>query len=324
MGRARIPGLTLVLLLLGLVLFGVLLVRAGLGDVWEASRAAGPGLLLILIAPLPYFLLHTWAWLLLMPGARPSFGTALHAYVAAQALDELGGGVLGEPLKVLVVPGDDRRRGIAAVTLDNLSLLVSLVLVLVLGGILMSMPGMRSLSTQRIIPAFLIVFGVGAALAVALLVGPGRLGAWLSHRFPGGRVAAFIAGHRDVAETNRTFLTQHPDRFALGTLLHTLAKICIVGEMGLTLAVLGLYHPETAVWLGFGKLAAMVVTAPVPAQVGALDGALAWIGESMGLAAPAAMAVALLRRARSLAWIAIGLGLATRIRGKQPPLSPKT
>ena len=83
------------------------------------------------------------------------------------------------------------------------------------------------------------------------------------------------------------------------------------------MAVLGFFQLDLAVWLGFGEQAAMVITAPVPAQVSALDGALAWIGEAMGLTAPVAMAVALLRRARSITWIAIGLALASGIHREQ-------
>ena len=305
-----------ILLLAGLVLFSLILARESPGEVLDACLSAGPGFLLILVAPLGYFILHTWGWLVLMPepGRRPSFGRALHAYVASQALDELGGGVLGEPLKVFVVPGEDRTAGIAAVTLDNLSLLAALGIYLALGGGILAMLDVQAISLGRFAPTVLGVLGAAAVIGALFLLGPDLLGRRVAAWFSWGAVTRFMDRYAAVARHNRAFLVRHPARFALSVWLHILAKAWIIVEVWITLVVMDLYEPGRAVWLGLGKQFVQLAGAAVPAQVGVFTGTLAYVAEGLGMVGSVALAVALVRRARSLVWIGIGLALVRSVR----------
>ncbi len=316
-GRRGLGRWSGILLLAGLVLFALILSRESPDEVMDACLTAGPGFLLILLAPLGYFVLHTWGWLVLMPGERPGFGAALHAYIASQALDELGGGVLGEPLKVFVVPGDDRTRGIAAVTLDNLSLLAALGIYLLLGGGLLALMDIEAISLGRYGPVVLGVLGASAGLGVLFLLGPDLVADRIAARWPGSAATRFLARFREVAAHNRAFLARHPARFALSIWLHILAKAWVIVEVWITLAVMDIYEPGRAVWLGLGKQFVQLTGAAVPAQVGVFTGTLAYIGEALGMAGSLALAVALLRRARSLVWIGIGLALVRSVRPRR-------
>ncbi len=306
------------LLLAGLGLFVAILASSDLGAVLDACLGIGPDILLIMVAPLGYFVLHTWGWLLLITGQRPRFGRALRAYIASQALDELWGGLLGEPLKVFVVPGDDRTAGIGSVTLDNLALLASLAIFLLLGGGVLAWLDVEAISFGHLGVALLGLLGLGALLGVLLLLGPGLVGRRLASRFPGGVIAGFLERYREVARHNRIFLARHPGRFTGSIGLHVLAKIWVIFEVWLTLEIMGLYEPGRAIWLGLGKQAVQITGAPIPAQMGVFTGTLAFLGEALGIAASAALAVALLRRARSLVWIGVGLALIRGLGGSTP------
>ncbi|MBM4371771.1 MAG: flippase-like domain-containing protein, partial [Deltaproteobacteria bacterium] len=269
-----------------------------------------------LLAPAGCFLLHALGWLVLFPGPRPRLFVAFRTYVASQALDELGAGVLGEPLKVLAAPGGDRDAGLVAMALDNLALLGSLVLFLAVaaGGIAAwGAPG----TTLRVAGGMALALAAGGGVVALLLAGPGALGDRLAARRPGGCIAALVSGHRRLARGSRAFLRDHPWRFLGSAGLHLGARLWVVGEVWVTLHLLGVADLEGALALSVGHQAVQVAGAPVPAQVGALEGTLAAVGEGLGLTPPVALAVALLRRGRSLSWIALGLALA-RGAGERP------
>lgn len=303
------------LLIAGVVLFVAILAREDPAEVVAACVSAGPGTILILATPIGFYVLHTWGWLVLMPGRRPRFGTALRAYIASQALDELGGGVLGEPLKVFVMPDTDRTAGIGSVTLDNLSLLAALGVFMLLGGGLIAWLDVEAISFGHLGVALLGVLGVVAVLGVLFLLGPGLVGDRLAARRPGGRLSRIIDRYREVARHNREFLAHHPMRFASSVGLHTLGKAWVILEVWLTLEVMGLYEPGRALWLGMGKQAVQITGAPIPAQAGVFTGTLTFLGEALGMVGAVALAFALMRRARSLIWIGVGLVL---VRGLGP------
>jgi len=121
----------------GVFAVGLLLLRrlSTLGDwkeAWDRSRALGPALLLLLAMPAVGHFVKMLGWRNLLPrAARPSLAHAYGAFVAAQAVNELGFSVLGEPLKILVLPGRARAAGLRAVLADNLTALAALVAVVI-------------------------------------------------------------------------------------------------------------------------------------------------------------------------------------------------
>jgi len=293
----------------GLAATGVLVIfflvwRVGPHAVLRALASVGPGFIAILIAPLGGMALHCWGWLSLLPASsRPSPRAALAAYVAAQAGDELGAGIGGEPLKVLVMPDKRRARAAATLALDNAAQLMAL--------------GIFMLTAALVIfrSSILAVAGLGlaaAGLAVPLVL-PGMLRrATRGSRWPWVRRLARIGGLTSLA------LRARPRRMLAGVLLHLLGKAWIIPEMAIALFLLKA-PPGLALALGSASVAGSVLGAFIPGQVGAIEAALAAAGGALGMEPTAVMAVALLRRIRGAAWIGLGFLLAGKVieRGRE-------
>jgi hypothetical protein len=98
----------------------------------------GSPVLLLLALPAVGHFVKMLGWRNLLPRSqRPGLGRAYATFVAAQAVNELGFSVLGEPLKVMVAPRAARGAAWQAVLSDNLAALVALVavmLTLLVGG----------------------------------------------------------------------------------------------------------------------------------------------------------------------------------------------
>ena len=94
---------------------------------------------------------------------------------------------------------------------------------------------------------------------------------------------------------------------------HYLGKLWLVVEIGLGLHFLGESAWPVAGQLSLAWLAAAALGAPVPGQLGVVEAALTHTGRVLGIAAPSLLALALIRRLRSLLWLLVGLLLAARI-----------
>lgn len=116
---------------------GVLLMRrlSTFGDwraAWSKSRELGCSALLLLALPAVGHFVKMLGWRnLLPPRERPSLERGFATFVAAQAVNELGFSVLGEPLKVTVASREARGDAWRAVIADNLAALAALVAVVV-------------------------------------------------------------------------------------------------------------------------------------------------------------------------------------------------
>jgi hypothetical protein len=246
--------------------------------------------------------LRCCGWLILLPKSlRPRPAIAFAAYLASQAGDELGGGVAGEPLKALVFPPSVRGRTLVALALDNGTQIAATALLLA-GAALLPWAS-RSLISARIC-AWVGAAGLALVLGVALTILVAPLRRWGAGS---GRAARFARG----LDAARLALLSRP-RLVLGSmLLHLAGKLWIVAEMALLLALLGL-RPALAPWLGAASFVASVLGAAIPGQMGAVEAAVFAACAALGVDAPTAMALVLLRRLRSGLWIALGL-LLTRM-----------
>ena len=294
----------------GILLFGVLLGTTDLRPVLAGCWQVGPAFLLIVAAPVVGLGLHTagW-WILLPPRVRLAPGRAFQAYVAAQTVDEIALGVAGEPLKVLALPPDRREPGLAALLADNLTQLLANALFLFGGaGVLLlalpASPGLGRAATR----AGLLLLTALAAVALALLAfgrrrpkaRAGRLGRL------GDRLRCAL--DRALADARRD-----PLRFAASAALHLLGKLWVVVELGITLHALGLDVGLEALALSVGASLGALAGTPIPAGLGALEASYGLAASLVGMSLAAAGSVALLRRARSLAWAALGLVWARSI-----------
>lgn len=301
------------LLIIGTAVFAGLIVSVGARRSLEATISIGPGVLWVLLAPIVSYMLHaTGWWMLIPPGLRPTLPRALRTYIAAQSLNELGGGLLGEPLKVAAVVDKHRAVGLSATVVDNLAQVAALSVFLIIGAIGFTATGVATELHGLLFAAALLV--VGLSSAGALLVFGGRRKSegkprirkylnppgWLSDRY------------NRLTHANRSFLQEHRQRLLASVAFHFAGKSWIIAEMALVLALLGQSDFSSVCWLGLGSSAASAAAVVVPGQIGAVEGTLMGVGIQIGMATDTIIVVALLRRFRWLVWIALGLLLAPR------------
>lgn len=126
MGALRVTW-SLLLFGLGGVLLARLTTLADLKQAWSRSLGLGLPLLLLLALPAVSHFVKMLGWRSLLPAqVRPPLTTAYATFIAAQGVNELGFSVLGEPLKIWVLPRDARATGLRAVLADNLAALAAL------------------------------------------------------------------------------------------------------------------------------------------------------------------------------------------------------
>jgi len=299
------------LLAAGVAAMVVLLRRVGAESVLRSIERIGPGFVLVLLAPLVGTILHCWGWVVLLPRSlRPRPTIALAAYAASQAGNELGAGVAGEPLKALVFHPNARSRTIVALALDNGTFITSTALCLASAAFL-------PWGSKSPVGAHTCAWAGATSLAIVLgavlfiLLAPLRRWATGS-----GRVARLVR----VLVAARIALLSQP-RLVLGSvLLHLSGRLWIVAEMALILVLLGL-NPALAPWLGAASVVASVLGTAIPGQMGVVEAAVFAACAALGVDAPTAMALVLLRRLRGTVWIAVGLwlGRTVLVHGKSCP-----
>jgi len=245
----------------------------------------GGGALLLLLAPVVGHFVHALGWRELLPqAARPSVSRTLAIFLAAQAGNELGAGVLGESLKVSELRGEHRAAALKAVLLDNLTSLGALCAVVVslgaaLGGVALAHAPARS----TLLASFaLLVFGA---------------------------IACTVFWRRTAQGSARAV--------ALAFAAHYFGKLWIIAEFALVLALLGSVTLRSSALLGLVSTLASAAGAAIPGQLGVLEAALQGSATSCGLAACTLVSVAVLRRARSVLWVAFGALLFWLLRSQR-------
>lgn len=298
------------LLVLGALVFGHQLFSADLHAALVVAIHAGPYLALILLAPIVGIVLHTLGWVVLFSGEqRPGHFSALGTYLAAQSVNELGAGVLGEPLKASAA-------GLVPTALDNLSQLLALFLFLTLGVLALTTSPYTAHLKAGVFSAALLVFAGLIVIAVILLRKPRTAP---QDKAPAvdekQRLAHLREKARLLLEAHTRSLQARPLHVAASVLLHLAAKSWIIVEMALVLRATGISGWDLACWLGLGSSAASTLGAFVPGQFGVLEGGLAGVGASLGLAPEIIVAIVLLRRLKWFVWVGIGLVFIPKKRG---------
>lgn len=250
--------------------------------------------------------------MLIPPDLRPTLPRALRTYIAAQSLNELGGGLLGEPLKVAAVGDKYREAGLSATVVDNLAQVAALSVFLIIGAIGFTVTGVATELHGLLFAAALFVVGLGSAGALLVFGGRRKSAAKRTNRKNRHLQRWLIDGYNRLTTANRSFLQEHRQRLLASVAFHCAGKSWIIAEMALVLALLGQSDFSSASWLGLGSSAASAVAVVVPGQIGAVEGTLMGVGIQIGMAADTIIVVALLRRFRWLVWIALGLLLAPR------------
>ena len=258
--------------------------------------------------------LHCWGWLALLPrAARPAPTFALRAYVAAQAGDELGAGVAGEPLKLLAIGEAFRTRAAVALAVDNASQVMALGTFMLAASctLLLVHPVPRFHAQTLLAVVGTLLAGLGVILPLLLAGILRRL-----HCLQGYGWTLRLAHALDAT---RVFMRTRPRKILASVLLHGLGKAWIVPEMALALTLLGA-RPSAALWLAPLSVLGSLLGTAIPGQAGTVEAALALGGVMTGVDPATVMALAVLRRLRTGFWIVVG-GLLVRkaIQRRQVP-----
>jgi putative membrane protein len=306
------------LLLVGLGLFGLVLWRVGVDVVFEALRPVGWGVLVLILAYLPVWLLDTLGWKFAFPREAPAVPVLrlFRIRLSGEAFNVLTPtlDVGGEAVKALLLTreGVPTVQALASLVIAKTSLAVSEVLFLLAGlAVAMRLLELPAALEQGMGLALLLgCVGVGAFIVLqrrglfgALAVLSQRLG--LARRFWREQAGAVAA----LDEALRAYYAR-PGRGALSVGFHLMGWVAGVAEVALILWFLDLpVSAASALALEAGHQLSRAVAFFIPAKLGAQEGGNLLVFSALGFPAALGVAVSLLRRVRELSWVALGLAL---------------
>ncbi len=298
----------------GVAVVARLVIERGAGVIWNDCRHAGPGVALVFLAPAIGQLLHATGWRLLLPRvARPSMLRAYRIFLSAQAGNELGIGILGEPLKVTELSLEHRDAAIAAVVLDNATAFASLIAFFASGVVLAGLSPMNATVARTVVLGALVGVGVVVVFWGAVR-GSSRVVAVTRHIAIGSAVAVLrrvatlpaVVRIRRAARSCQGAIVTRPLDVGGAFLLHYLGKLWIIAEFSLLLGLFSAGSLKTAALFGVASAAGSAIGAPVPGQVGVVEAAILRAALLAGIGASSALSVALVRRVRGCFWIVLG------------------
>jgi len=310
------PGLTRWCLAGGLLLFIVLLWRIGAEAVGRQLWNAGWALPLVF---LPYALTiscETLAWWFAFPPGRwLRFRDLLRLTAAAKAVQLLTPSIAqaGEFLKIhlLRVAGVRTDIGTASVVIAKTTMTIAELLFIGFG--LTFVFGFTAVDPLIATYAWVGIVVMGVGVAGVLLwqrTGLFRPLRWISRRV--GALGAFVDRHEELLRSTERFICEHLEekrRFGLSCLWFFLGWAFGIVEAWALLAVLGLPSDiPTALAIQAWSAIVTRLTTFIPGNLGAQEAGIVMIFSYLGLSSESAMAFAVLRRLRQLAWIAGGLG----------------
>ena len=292
----------------GAALFTFVVRRTGVAEILQGIQQVGWGLAAILALAGLRFMLRAASWrLCLPPGTALPYGQALRAFLAGDAVGSVTplGLLASEPTKILLTRHHlATRESIASLAVENLIYAASVAAMVAVGftAVLATVP----------LPAAW-TWSVEAALIGMLAAGAGGLwllrGTWDAGRGARPRWRERLAGVR-LAVVG--FSAGHPGRlgraFALDLVFHLLAVL----EVFLTLRwLLGDLSPTLVQAIGFEALnrVVTVVFKFVPFRIGVDEALTGAVAPMLAVNPVAGVALAVVRKVRSLFWSGIGLAI---------------
>jgi Lysylphosphatidylglycerol synthase TM region len=305
MTRARQRLLAVVAALGGAVLLAYAVRRAGADEIAESIQRLGWGVVAILGLAGARLCLRACAWRLCTPPqARLSVSRAIGAFIAGDAVGNLTplGMAASEPTKAFLV----RHRlatneSIASLAIDNLVYAASIATMVVAGLVVALAIVPLPIEGRDVAIAVLVALVIGAAVTMRLL-----RGTWSPE---GGPRPPWRESVSRVRQSVVAFWSDSPVRVAQAFACDMAFHVLAVYEIFLTLGWLFGERPTLVQAFVFEVLNRAVTVAFkfIPFRVGvdeALNGALAPV---MGLHPAAGVTLALIRKARNLAWTGVGL-----------------
>lgn len=171
-----------------------------------------------------------------------------------------------------------------------------------------------------ILPARVADLLSGAAVSLLLLMAFAIIGMhqrWLRHalaaferRHNSARYAAVKRALDDIELELADFARGRPRRFAASTLLYFLNWAGGAAEVWLLLQLLDSALPFSHCWVAEAAVVSIrSLTFFLPAQLGSVEAVTVYVIGALGGSAEIGLALAALRRARELAWSALGIGV---------------
>jgi hypothetical protein len=293
--------------LIGIPLFIYAVRDAGWSNVVDGVRSVGWWMLAILALSGLRFVLRASAWRLCMsPNHQFSFGQAFAAFLSGDAVGNVTplGLFASEPTKVFLIRHRlATREAAASLAVDFVIYSTSAVAMIALGLALLLAHENLSLGRQEIVVATLAVLGFGIFYVLRTMGGASTVA---QEERPGwrGQLAAF-------RQSVRSFSAGHPTRlwqiFGLNLLFHVVAVV----EVYLTLTLV-LPEGETltivrAIMFGALDRVVIIVFKFIPWRIGVDEVFSGGMAAFLGWPATVGVVLALIKKVRSLFWVAVGL-----------------
>ncbi|MDJ0950621.1 MAG: lysylphosphatidylglycerol synthase transmembrane domain-containing protein [Alphaproteobacteria bacterium] len=315
---------TVICLLAGLVLFGLVLYQGDLAEVWRQVQQIGWwGIALVLGISVLSFLPDVLSWQLTFTSVKLNllWLTRLSlVHAVGEALNQVTPVVSfgGEPLKAILLNrhyGLGYRETTATLILAQLILVLSLILFLIVGLMLMAGADILPRSYQL---AALVGFAMLFVFAVLFFVVQhfnllSRSGSWFDRTWLGGRARRALEIVADIEGRLIAFYTRQRSRFTLALGFSFLTWVMDAVEIYVILLLLGQPVSFADAWLIQAAVTLVkTVLFMIPLGLGAQEGTFLIICTMITGSPTVGIAVALIRRFRELLWILLGLLLGWR------------
>lgn len=308
-------------LLLGLALLSVIIANTDIGEAARLVVRMEWGIAVVLLVYFATFLGDTASWHITLRSVSLTGGWFYRLWLVRMIGEAFNntlpaGGVGGEPVKAVLlkqhydVAYDD---GTASLFLAKTVNMISLIGFLAVGFVLMQ-------GAEGVPDYFSLVAGIGLGalcMAIMLFFLIQRFGAsssamaWLTRRFPSGRLTAALGHVAAVERKFEVFYGRSPGRFTAALLVAFSVWVVSIAEVYFALYFLG--HPVSwgEAWIiEAGTQLVRTGTFFIPASLGTLDGALLVLCSAFTGSSTVGVAVVLARRSRDILWISLGFGLS--------------
>jgi hypothetical protein len=290
---SRVLGPVWIAVSLGLLLWSVR--AAGAGAVADAVSRVGVSFVVVLTLGGLRFLARAAAWRLCLvhPSELP-LTSAFSAVVSGNAIGSVTplGALVGEPSKVFVLSADRRTREAgAALAVENLCYILSVLVVIAIGAALLLIP-----------------FGRSAVIALLVFATAGSAAIGLAAAFVPRRLRTLPAFARALADAFWTPRGRLMRIAALEAVFHVAA----VAEVSVVVSAMAGLHLSvvSAAILEVTNRVTTILFHFVPMRLGVDEALSGMTAQWLRLGAPVGVGLAVVRKGRILCWSAIGLALA--------------
>jgi len=309
--------------IVSVALFVYVLQRSGPGAVLDKIRLLGCGFILLILLSGVRHVLRAVAWsdCLQTDGPRPALLTLLGPRVMGEALDDLtpAGPLLGESAKVVVVSRlMPAQAGASSVVIENLIYALAAILFM-LSGVVLALLKLTTLQDFRWIGGGLVICFLASIAVVCWIVNRRvlLLGRTLDYLKRAELRWAFLERHesalRDVEQTIYDFFLTHRRLFLAVLAIEIATNFTGIGEAYLILKITAAHTSFFAAYLvESASRAVQLAFSFVPLGLGIQEGAAAATLQALGYAASEGVSLAIIRKIRTVFWVAVGLLLAAK------------